>query len=79
MTLKRSCLAWFGVTLLVISGGCATAYHDYPCGCIPYGYFPPPPLAYTAYDACPTPVAHDYLLEHPPGAQTAPPVQSEWQ
>lgn len=63
MTLKRSCLAWFGATLLVISGGCAAAYHDYPCGCIPYGYCPPPPLAYTVYNACPTPIARCYLAD----------------
>ena len=72
VTLKKSCLAWCGVALLVVSGGCAAAYHDYPCGCVPYGYFPPPPLAYTAYDACPTPVGRCYLEDELPARAPSP-------
>jgi hypothetical protein len=40
--------------------GCASAYLDYPCGCVEYGYCPPPPLAYTAYSGCPSPLAALY-------------------
>lgn len=43
--------------LAVLSCGCAQAYHDYPCGCVPYGYGPEPPLPYRRYASCPTPIA----------------------
>jgi hypothetical protein len=36
--------------------GCAPAYHDYPQGCVRYGYCPPPPLPLVAYP--PPPVEH---------------------
>ncbi len=62
MTQKRNYLGWCGAVLLIITGGCAPAYHAYPCGCIPYGYDPPPPLAYPHYGACPTPVAEEYAF-----------------
>ena len=29
--------------------GCAPAYHDYPHGCVRYGYCPPPPLPHVGY------------------------------
>ena len=47
--------------LLAATAGCAAAYHDYPCGNISYGYCPPPPLPYTGFDTCPTPLAADYF------------------
>ena len=59
--LKSRCVGWFGLLPLVISCGCSAAYHDYPCGCVPYRYCPPPPMRYAAYDACPTPLAACYL------------------
>jgi len=46
--------------LLTSAGGCASAYHDYPCGRVPYGYCAPPPLPYAQYEACPTPFANRY-------------------
>lgn len=48
------------LSLCVSLTGCATAYRDYPCGCLEYGYCPPPPLAYTAYSGCPSPLAATY-------------------
>ena len=47
----------FSVTLLAGISGCATAYHQYPSGCVSYGYCPPAPLPYATYSGCPTPVA----------------------
>ena len=52
---------WLGVVVLATALGCAAAYHDYPCGVVPYGYCPPPPLPYAEYDSCLTPVAAEYL------------------
>ncbi len=45
-------LAW-----LLVVGGCAEAYHHYACGCVPYGYCAPAPLAHTQYSdpVCRTP------------------------
>ena len=60
MPFKAKILGFCGVPLLVAFAGCAAAYRDYPGGCVPYGYCPPPPLAYTVYDACPTPIANCY-------------------
>lgn len=65
MTRNKRSMSWGGTILLIVSGGCAGAYHDYPCGCVPYGYSPPPPLAYTAYNAWPTPVAECFLTQNP--------------
>jgi hypothetical protein len=48
------------LALLLGAIGCAAAYHDYPCGCPPYGYCPPSPLPYTVYCGCPTPAAMHY-------------------
>jgi hypothetical protein len=59
--LKRRCIGWLAASLLIASCGCAAAYHDYPCGCVPYGYCPSAPLRYAAYDACLTPVAACYV------------------
>lgn len=47
--------------MLAATVGCAAAYHAYPCGNVPCGYCPPPPLPYAAFDACPTPMAADYM------------------
>lgn len=46
----------------LLAGGCATAYHAYddPCCCVRYQYCPRPPLPYTTYGGCPTPVAKCY-------------------
>ena len=41
----------------LVSLGCASAYHDNPCGCVSYDYCPRPPLPYIHYAGCPTPVA----------------------
>ena len=40
--------------------GCAPAYHDYPGGCVRYGYDPLPPMPYASYCGCPTPVAAEF-------------------
>ena len=46
----------------LLAGGCATAYHNYPCGCVHYKHCPSPPLPYTTYCGCPTPVAKCYEM-----------------
>jgi hypothetical protein len=76
MSSKIHIVGWCGVPLLFAVGGCAAAYRDYPCGCMPYGYCAPPPLPYTAYSPCPTPIAGCYLAESPP-ATIAPAVDAE--
>lgn len=55
MSIQKLYRVLLGVSVLL--GGCAHAYHEYPCGCIPYDYCPEPPLPYTAYGECPTPIA----------------------
>lgn len=50
---RRILIAVAAVTV----SGCASAYHAYPDGCVSGGYCYAPPLPYTTYDACPTPVA----------------------
>ena len=50
-----------GLILLISLSGCAHAYHAYPCGFVSYGYCPDPPLPYTSYAGCPTPVASGYV------------------
>ena len=55
----KSC-RWLGLILLASLSGCASAYDSYPCGAIPYGYCPDPPLPYSTYSGCPTPVASSY-------------------
>jgi hypothetical protein len=37
------------VALFATAGGCARAYHAYPCGCVPYGYCAEPPLPHVMY------------------------------
>jgi hypothetical protein len=60
----KPCPMWHVTGVLLMSiAGCAHAYHDYPCGCVPYGYCPPQPLAYTGYAACPTPMAERFASE----------------
>jgi hypothetical protein len=46
-----------GVALFAGTGGCARAYHAYPCGCVPYGYCAEPPLPHVMYCGCCTAVA----------------------
>jgi len=50
--------------------GCASSYHAYPCGKVPYCYCPPSPLPHTDYNACPTCLASKYLAR-PADAPTA--------
>ena len=47
-----------GIVLMIALSGCASGYHAYRCGCIPYRYCPEPPLPYTTYCSshCPTPI-----------------------
>lgn len=54
MSTKQSLWSWLAAALLLAASGCAAAYHAYPCGCVPYGYCPDPPLPYTAYCGCAT-------------------------
>ena len=49
------------VMTLIFVAGCATAYHKYPCGCVPLDYCPLAPLPYTQYDRCPTPIAQEFV------------------
>jgi hypothetical protein len=44
-------IPWKTALLLVplLVAGCAPAYHDYPRGCVRYGYCPPPPLPHIWY------------------------------
>jgi hypothetical protein len=76
------------LALVVVSQlphGCAHSCCFTPCdACIPYGYCPPAPLAYSGYCGCPTPVAsggkwrsgenqrpvHDSHKQLPPGEET---------
>lgn len=75
MIRTRHLLRLCSLLLLISSAGCSVAYHDYPCGCIPYGYRTPPPLPYAAYDACPTPVALRYQAQWPaPQPTDSPPL-----
>ena len=62
----------FVITLLVALSGCAGTYHQYPYGCVSYGYSPPAPLPYGAYCGCPIPVAATYV-----GTNVAKPVVSD--
>lgn len=53
---------WFFAALVTLILGCAPSYHDYPCGCVPYGYCAPAPLPFREFDdcCCPTPIAAEY-------------------
>jgi hypothetical protein len=53
-----------GIAAMLALAGCAQAYHDYPCGCVPYAYCAPPPRPYVAYRncGCPTPIAAQPLV-----------------
>jgi hypothetical protein len=57
--LRHVCNLFLLAVPVSVSGG-AAAYHDYACGCPPYGYCPPSPLPYTGYCGCPTPAALHY-------------------
>ena len=52
------CMA--GLLAVLALSGCAPAYNSYSDGCVPYNHCPPPPLPYTSYSGCPTPVAERY-------------------
>lgn len=78
MSRARNLVGWCGVFVALAASGCAAAYHDYPCGCIPYAYCPPPPLAYGPYEACPTPIARCYALDQPALPHPAPHVPDDW-
>jgi hypothetical protein len=52
-------LRLLGGSLLLLAGGCASAYHAYPCGSVPYCYCPPAPLPYASYCGCPTLLTED--------------------
>ena len=46
---------------MLITSGCASAYHCYECGCTPYEYCRRPALPYTTYESCcQTPTARSY-------------------
>lgn len=64
MSTKRTLWSLLGVILLA-AAGCAPAYHAYPCGCVPYGYCPEPPLPFTDYCGRPTPRAEKSDRQHP--------------
>lgn len=71
MTITRThARRWLGLILLASLAGCAQAYRSYPCG-VHYGYCPDPPLPYTRYFGCPTPVASNYP---PPSSPLPPPA-----
>ncbi len=65
MSIKRVFWPWLVAVSLCMTFGCASAYHAYPCGCVPYGYCPGPPLPFTNYCGCPTPQAAKYRSAHP--------------
>ncbi len=44
------------IVLFATMSGCARKCYDNPCGCVPYGYGAPPPLAHTMYPECETPI-----------------------
>ena len=66
----------YSLFAFVLIFGCAPAYHKYPCGCVGLCYAPPPPLPYTTYHACPTPIAACFL-SHAPDDWSPPPVANE--
>lgn len=59
MSIVRTTRRMLLLAVPLVLPGCAAAYHDYPCGCVPYAYCPPPPLPYVTYShcGCPTPIA----------------------
>ncbi|MFO1045839.1 MAG: hypothetical protein U0941_28995 [Planctomycetaceae bacterium] len=60
-----------GLIAIISLSGCAHAYHAYLCG-VPYGYCPDPPLPYTSYSGCPTPIASRYVSPPAPMLPPAP-------
>lgn len=74
---KRLSLGLLAALCLAAAFGCASAYHCYPCGRVGYGYCPEPPLPYTQYCACPTPIAARFQQQQayaasPPAAPLPP-------
>lgn len=61
-----------GLLVMTLLSGCAHAYHESPCGCVSYDYCPDPPLPYTSYSGCPTPVASSYAAQRAPGVTPTP-------
>lgn len=57
-------VASIAILAALVSLGCASAYHDNPCGCVSYEYCPRSPLPYTPYAGCPTPVAIEFATAH---------------
>ncbi len=49
----RTLLAAALLVVPALVAGCAPAYHEYPHGCVRYGYCPPPPLPPVPYPPCP--------------------------
>jgi hypothetical protein len=65
VSIKHTVWSLSAAILLCVTMGCASAYHAYPCGCVPYGYCPEPPLPFMNYCGCPTPQAAKYRCQHP--------------
>ncbi len=65
MSSKRAVWLVPATVFLAAACGCAPAYHAYPCGRVPYGYCPEPPLPHAMYCACPTPIAAEFRRDHP--------------
>lgn len=62
-----------GILLMAaIFVGCAPQYHKY-ADCVPYNHCPQPPLPYTTYDGCPTPLAERFAQEHATPIESAMP------
>ncbi len=63
--ITRTFLAAALLVVPALVAGCAPAYHDYPHGCVRYGYCPPPPLPLVPYPLCPVldPDAGPYDLQ----------------
>ncbi len=64
MSIKQILWPPLAAALLSIPFGCASAYHAYPCGCVPYGFCPAPPLPFSNYCGCLTPRATQFQCGH---------------
>ena len=70
--ITRTALAAALLIVPALVAGCAPAYHDYPHGCVRYGYCPPPPLPLVPY--APPPVEHIECLPAAADYLKLPPV-----
>lgn len=52
MTNVKTCMRLLALPTMVLSMGCAPAYHSYSDCTVPCNYGAPPPLPYTHYDDC---------------------------